>query len=195
MNDEKPGNGVAAPSATVEKIDFQNTGPSTSAEQTPRPQILPPPDRPWLRPWLPGVSGNPGGRPRNLGRLARALTGDGEDCAQLWLRMLRGEEPGTEGKRGLRWRAWASQRLAERGFGKPTTPIDVHSRSEHVSIGVTVDIEVTRKALDTLSTEELRWLHVISTKLRLARQQSAAELAHDTTAATAVAEHGLEPAA
>jgi hypothetical protein len=192
MNDEKPANGVANPPAMAEKTDIQ----STTTEQTdPRVVILPPADKPWLRPWQPGQSGNPGGRPRNLGRLARALTGDGEDCARLWKRMMDGEEPGTEGKRGLRWRAWASQRLAERGFGKPTTPIDVHSRSEHVSVGVTLDVEILRKALGTLSTEELRWLHAVSTKLRLAQQQATATLAYDITATTAVREHEQEPAA
>ena len=68
---------------------------STGSEQSERRVILPPPDKPWLKPFQPGICPNPAGRPRTLERLARALTNDGADCVQLWLRMLRGDEPGN----------------------------------------------------------------------------------------------------
>ena len=128
----------------------QNTG----SEQSEHRVILPPPDKPWLKPFQPGICPNPAGRPRTLERLARDLTNDGADCVALWLRMMKGEEPGTARASGLKWRAWASQRLAERGFGKPLTPIELSPGGAPAeSSPEQQDIDA---ALQTLSSDDLR---------------------------------------
>jgi hypothetical protein len=196
MTSKEP-NGVASPPAMIEKTDHSE---QNSDHADPKVVILPPAGKPWLKPWQPGQSGNPSGRPKNLSRLARALTNDGEDCAQLWLRMLKGEEAGTEGKPGLRWRAWASQRLAERGWGRPGTPIDIRSRSERINVdisagGAPIDPETFRRVIGCLSTQELQVLWKIQTQLTLAQQQSVAALPSNTTGAAAAPEDEPEPPA
>jgi len=129
---------------------------STSAQSvceaavTPEVVNKPPSSRPWLKPWQPGQSGNPHGPRTRLDKLARASTRRGEEIIELWLRMMRGEEPGTEGQMGLKWRYLASCRLAERGYGKPLSEVQVSERIEVRKVSV--------NALATLSDAELRQL-------------------------------------
>jgi hypothetical protein len=61
----------------------------------------------------PGVSGNPGGRPKGLARATRELVGeDGMALVQLWWDIARDET------RRDRDRLEASRLLADRGWGK-----------------------------------------------------------------------------
>jgi hypothetical protein len=62
--------------------------------------------------WLPGVSGNPGGRPKGLAELVKAETRDGAELIDFYLRVLRGK------RQPMRYRLEAAARLADRGFGK-----------------------------------------------------------------------------
>jgi hypothetical protein len=65
------------------------------------------------RGFVPGRSGNAGGRPRGLARLTRELVGDdGEKIVNFWLEVM--EDPTWRGSERLR----ASELLAERGWGK-----------------------------------------------------------------------------
>ena len=64
------------------------------------------------RPFLPGQSGNPGGRPKSLSGLVRQETKDGAELVAFHLRILRGR------KQPLRYRLEAAAWLADRGFGK-----------------------------------------------------------------------------
>lgn len=65
--------------------------------------------------FLPGVSGNPGGRPVGLSGLIREATDEGSELVKFMLALFRGEH-GAD----LRTRAEAATWLADRGFGKPT---------------------------------------------------------------------------
>jgi len=65
--------------------------------------------------WQPGVSGNPGGRPKGLARFIRDQTMDGEELATFMLEIFRGETSEAD----LRDRIAAATWLADRGFGKP----------------------------------------------------------------------------
>lgn len=65
--------------------------------------------------YLPGISGNPGGRPVGLSGLIREATDEGSELFEFMLRLFRGEH-GED----LRMRADAATWLADRGFGKPT---------------------------------------------------------------------------
>lgn len=64
------------------------------------------------RPFLPGNSANPGGRPKGLASLVREQTKDGQELVRFMLGVLRGR------KTPLRLRMEAAAWLADRGFGK-----------------------------------------------------------------------------
>ena len=67
------------------------------------------------RPFPPGVSGNPGGRPRGLVSAIRSETQDGAELVRFMLSVLRAEVPGAT----LRDRMAAASWLADHGFGRP----------------------------------------------------------------------------
>jgi hypothetical protein len=72
------------------------------------------------RGFLPGQSGNPGGRPRGLARRIRELVGeDGEAIAAFMLQVMLDDRERT------RDRLEAGRFLAERGWGKPVQALDV----------------------------------------------------------------------
>jgi hypothetical protein len=62
----------------------------------------------------PGISGNPGGRPKGIATRIRAETRNGEELADFMLSVLRDDSEPT------RTRMEAASWLADRGFGKPT---------------------------------------------------------------------------
>jgi Family of unknown function (DUF5681) len=64
--------------------------------------------------FVPGQSGNPGGRPRGLARAARELLGDdGQAIVEFWMTIMADDTAST------RDRLEASRLLADRGWGKP----------------------------------------------------------------------------
>jgi hypothetical protein len=68
--------------------------------------------------YIPGTSGNPGGRPRGLARATRELLGgDGEAIPRLWLSIMNDEKAKTSD------RLEASRLLADRGWGKTAVPL------------------------------------------------------------------------
>lgn len=72
------------------------------------------------RPFPPGVSGNPGGRPKGLARYVRELVGDdGRRIADFMLAVLEDESERIE------TRMQAANWLADRGFGRAHVPVDV----------------------------------------------------------------------
>jgi hypothetical protein len=93
------------------------------------------------RPFAPGVSGNPGGRPKGLARYVRELVGDdGRRIADFMLSVLEDEGERTETRmEAARW-------LADRCFGKATQP----TRRE-----VDVAGDATLDHLRAMSDEEL----------------------------------------
>ena len=70
------------------------------------------------RGFLPGQSGNPGGRPRGLAALVRAQTNDGKELVNLMLRVLRGTLAVNGKKPSISDRMKAAEWLADRGWGK-----------------------------------------------------------------------------
>src|SRR5690348_16391946 len=71
------------------------------------------------RPFPPGQSGNPGGRPRGLVAAIRAQTRDGEELVRFMLSVLRGRLAGAR----LRDRMAAAEWPADRGFGRPVQAV------------------------------------------------------------------------
>jgi len=71
------------------------------------------------RPWLPGQSGNPGGRPKGLAALVRQETKDGEELVRFMLGVMRGRK-----KAPMRLRMEAVAWLADRGFGRVPMPLE-----------------------------------------------------------------------
>jgi hypothetical protein len=96
------------------------------------------PGRPWLRPWQPGQSGNPAGRPPSFLDLAvqvRHLTHNGTELVHLLLAIARGDAiplPGRNGNRALHpqrpnlnQRMQAAQLLLDRGWGRAKEVIEL----------------------------------------------------------------------
>ena len=80
------------------------------------------------RSFAPGVSGNPGGRPPGLARLAREATGDGVDVVGFFTLVSRGKKPAgwPDGEKLTADHMFrANEWLADRGFGKAPLLLDV----------------------------------------------------------------------
>ncbi|MET0938644.1 MAG: hypothetical protein ABWY51_05415 [Gaiellaceae bacterium] len=79
------------------------------------------------RGFTPGVSGNPGGRPKGLGRRVRELVGeDGEAIAEYMLSVMHDERARTAD------RIDAGKWLADRGFGKASLVVSAGVTAEHL---------------------------------------------------------------
>jgi hypothetical protein len=70
------------------------------------------------RPFQPGQSGNPLGRPRGFGSLIREQTKDGAELVDAVFKTLRG-------KTNLKTRQWAIEWLADRGWGKAVQSTEI----------------------------------------------------------------------
>ena len=83
------------------------------------------------RPWAPGVSGNPGGRPKGIARLAREATNGGTDLVAFFQAIFQGNVPQVgEGQAvgrdvTLKDRIEAGYWLADRGYGKAPITVNV----------------------------------------------------------------------
>ena len=77
--------------------------------------------------FTPGVSGNPGGRPKGLSRRVRELVGDdGQSIAEFMLSVMEDERARTAD------RIDAGKWLADRGFGKSALVVSAGVTAEHL---------------------------------------------------------------
>ena len=84
--------------------------------------------------WLPGQSGNPGGRPRGVAARAREYAGeDGADIFAFLRRIVDAEGENT------RDRIEAGKILLERGWGKAPQLIDVEQTTEGLVVRLAFD--------------------------------------------------------
>ena len=79
------------------------------------PQSNPPQIRDTTGRFVPGQSGNPGGRPAGFHNYIQERTSDGSELTDFVLSVFRGENASC-----IKERMEAATWLADRGFGKPT---------------------------------------------------------------------------
>lgn len=83
------------------------------------------------KPFTPGVSGNPGGRPKSLANYIRETTDGGREMVDLMVAVMRGETINGKKPR-IKDQMDAAGWLADRAIGKPVAMLD--SRSMNVDI-------------------------------------------------------------
>ena len=99
------------------------------------------------RPFLPGQTGNPGGRPKGMSAYVRETTDGGREMVDLMVQVMRGETiNGMKPK--IKDQMDAAGWLADRAIGKPVAMLDSRSMN--------VDIELrelpTRQLLEMLQS-------------------------------------------
>jgi hypothetical protein len=80
------------------------------------------------KPFARGTSGNPGGRPKGLRQAIRQATGNGEDLVELMTRVMAGQPLRLAGRLyrpSLHDSLAAASWLADRGYGRPVSAIDM----------------------------------------------------------------------
>jgi hypothetical protein len=106
------------------------------------------------RGFQPGVSGNPGGRPKGLARRVRELVGDdGHEIAEFMFDVMQNEKARTADR--LEAAAW----LADRGFGKTELAINIDLNQYPI-------VDLAR-----FSTEDLETLVAIAERSGTNRQE------------------------
>lgn len=79
-----------------------------------------------------GKSGNPGGRPKDLGEITELARGHGKKCIEVLAALLDHKD--------AKIRAIAADKLLERGFGKPPQAVE-HSGA----IDLVTSVNIIRK--------------------------------------------------
>lgn len=97
------------------------------------------------KPWAPGQSGNPGGRPKGFAALVRERCEEGVPLIEYGFRVLQGLEVSAEGGSireqvdVARLRLEAAKWLAERGWGQPQQLIE-HTGPDGGGLSIHIDL-------------------------------------------------------
>ena len=85
------------------------------------------------KPFAPGVSGNPGGRPKGMSAYIRETSDGGREMVDLMVAVMRGETiNGMKPK--IKDMIDASEWLTDRAFGKPVTQVEARSLNVDMSL-------------------------------------------------------------
>jgi hypothetical protein len=90
------------------------------------------------RPFLPGQSGNPSGRPKDKGlaEYIRQKTQGGKALVEFWLSVLDSDDPKLTWDHKLK----AADALADRGFGKPVQQtVNEHTSDQDAPMRIVVE--------------------------------------------------------
>jgi Family of unknown function (DUF5681) len=98
--------------------------------------------------FVPGQSGNPGGRPRGLGSLIREQTRHGEDLVSFVVSVLR--DPRAKAADRLAAATW----LADRGFGRPAPGTGAAATTQIANMQVVQLIQLRLRHLTDAELDE-----------------------------------------
>lgn len=111
------------------------------------------------RPFPPGVSGNPGGRPKGLVRTIREQTRDGAELVEFMLEVFRGQFRRATLKDRIASATW----LADRCYGRPLNGLSAAPPPE---MDESAEVEALGKQLEFLTADELREIQAILNRPR-----------------------------
>ncbi|GEP04042.1 DUF5681 domain-containing protein [Methylobacterium oxalidis] len=83
-------------------------------------------------PFQPGQSGNPGGRPKASARVRDAAREHTERAIEVLVAIMTSEDAATAA------RVAAASAILDRGYGKPTQPVDGDGEGGVIPVGLTV---------------------------------------------------------
>ena len=98
-----------------------------------------------------GTTAGPG-RPKGVSAIVRELTGEGQEPVDVLLAIMRDKLLDGEGERQpvpVRLRKEAAETLLDRGWGKPTQPVEVNERE----LDAAIEAELARLAVLESSRE------------------------------------------
>lgn len=93
-----------------------------------------------LRPWRPGQSGNPGGRPKVNPELRRAAQDHSAEALDVLVEVMRTGKPGE--------RLLAAREILDRAYGKPSQAVDFADKATMTLVDLLAGLPATGGARD-----------------------------------------------
>lgn len=101
------------------------------------------------RRFQPGVSPNPGGMPKGVGEVRRLAREHAPEAVALLVKAMQSDDAGWSA------RITAAMALLDRGFGKPTQPLDIQDSRPLAGVPAEALLDALAKLRDAVGTGEV----------------------------------------